>query len=111
MITVIGANEKEFKLNDNSCAILLEPRKYHDSSIIGYNKKEDRFMYDMYQFIEQLSDQGMSSEEAYEWFSFNTLGTYVSNYPIFLDSEDDSIACFSDDYKFIDNDWHKEGQQ
>lgn len=107
MIKVTGSNNKEYLLKDDSKAILLEPREYHDSSIIGYNEKEDRFMYCKQHFMDQLEEQGMTSEEAYEWFYYNTLGTYVSNYPIFLDLEDKTIECFYD-YEFINDDWNWE---
>ena len=104
MITVIGANKKQYSLEDNSNAILLEPRKYHDSCIIGYNLKEDRFLYAKQHFIDNLENQGMTEDEAQEWFNYNTLGTYAKNYPIFLDLEDDSILCFSG-YDYIHSDW------
>jgi len=107
MITIIGSRKKEFKLYEYSSAILMEPREYHDSSILAYNSKEDRFMYCMENFLEQLTTQGMSSEEAYEWFHYNTLGTYVSNYPVFLDSEGNYIeTCSTDEYEYIEDDWN-----
>ena len=104
MVKIIGSNQKEYTLEDNSKAVLLEPRECHDSSIIGYNRKEDRFIYSKQLFLDQLEDQGMTYKEAYEWYCYNTLGTYVSNYPIFFDFEDLSIESFSD-YEFLSEDW------
>lgn len=107
MITVTGLGNEDFKLDEYSSAIILEPREHHDSSIVGYNKKEDRFMYCMQYFIEQLVDYGMTEQEACEWFYHNTLGTYVSNYPVFLDLEDGSISNFSGEYEYIGEDWKR----
>ena len=104
MITVVGANKKQYNLEDDSNAVLLEPREHHDSSIIGYNLKEDRFLYIKQHFIDNLEDQGMTEDEAHEWFNYNTLGTYVENYPIFLDLEDATILCFGE-YRYIHSDW------
>lgn len=44
-------------------------------------------IYDKFKCIQILIDDGMSEEEADEYFSFNTEGAYVGeNTPIFLES-------------------------
>ena len=108
MITVIGANEKRFFLKDGSQAIVLEPRVYHDSAILGYSLEEDRFMYSKQQFLEQLAEQGMTYEEAIEYYHYNTIGTYAKNYPVFLDTEDELIETFDDyEVQYNPSEWIK----
>lgn len=104
MITIIGANRKQYNLEDNSNAILLEPRIYHDSCIIGYNPKEDRFLYVKQHFNDNLENQGMTEDEAHGLFNDIILGTCDENYPFFLDLEDASILCF-DGYDYVHSDW------
>lgn len=59
-----------------------------DGCIIGVGEScgsEPRVVYDVNKVIEQLMNNGMSCEEAGEWFSFNQLGAYMGeNTPIFL---------------------------
>lgn len=85
MIAITGANNKKFFLGDDTNAIVLEPREHHDSAIIGYDANKDIFLYSKQLFLDQLMAQDMTYEEAIEWYHHNTLGTYVKNYPVFLD--------------------------
>ena len=71
----------------NPDAILLEPRSIYDSSIIGYDT-DGRVVYSVNGIVGALSEDGMTADEAIEYFEFNTLGTFSSmnepNKPIFL---------------------------
>ena len=71
-------------LPDNTNAIKLEPASILNKAIVGYEKKYDFLIYDVNILIECFMEQGMTKEEAWEWFNYNTLGTIVSNYPRFI---------------------------
>jgi len=65
--------------------ILLEPERY-DEAILGMCEQTGRVVYDRMLIIEiMMRDDGMDRDEAEEFFSFNTLGTQVEGYPIFVD--------------------------
>lgn len=67
-------------------AVLLDG---FDEAIIGISEEfgnEPRIIYDKSKMLEILENQGMTLEEAIEYYDFNILGLYVSNQnPIFLD--------------------------
>lgn len=71
----------------NPDAILLEPRSIYDSAIIGYDT-DGRVVYSVNGIVGALSEDGMTADEAIEYFEFNTLGTFSGmnepNKPIFL---------------------------
>lgn len=72
---------------DEEGVILLDPREIFDEALIGLTEGHGgtRAVYDSEKCIEQLmSGDGMSYEDASEFFSFNTLGTYVEGYPVFV---------------------------
>jgi len=61
-----------------------------ENAFIGLTRSfglEDRACYSINKIIEILTERdGMSKDEAYEFFEFNILGAYVSeNMPIFLE--------------------------
>jgi len=58
-----------------------------EGAFLGIGRQFNTFMavYDYYKCIEILMEDGMSEEEAVEYFEFNTVGAYVgANTPIFL---------------------------
>lgn len=67
-------------------AVLLDG---FDEAIIGISEEfgnEPRIIYNKSKMLEILTYQGMTWEEAVEYYDFNILGLYVSNQnPIFLD--------------------------
>jgi len=71
----------------NPNAILLEPQHIYNSAIIGYDT-EGRITYSIDGIMDALKKEGMNWDEAYEYFEFNTLGTFQSmnepNKPIFI---------------------------
>ena len=72
-----------FKLPDNTNAIKLEPSSL-DVAVIGYNEKKDVLIYHANILIDCFMHQGMTEDEAWEWFNYNTLGAITSNYPSFV---------------------------
>ena len=80
MITING-----IEFPNNSQAIILEPRECHSPAIIGYDCERDVAIYSERLFIMSLiTCQGFTYEESIEWYSYNTLGTHMSNYPVFI---------------------------
>jgi hypothetical protein len=72
----------------NPSAILLEPRKQFDHAVHGYSL-EGRVIYSYNEIIESfVVDDGMTNEEAMEYFDFNVRGTFEGmsdpNRPIFM---------------------------
>lgn len=77
------------ELNDD--AIILEPQSTFNRAIIGYDTN-GVLVYSTNRIIEALSKvDGMTTEEAIEFFEFNTLGTFHGmdnpNKPIFVYDE------------------------
>jgi hypothetical protein len=64
--------------------VILEPEAL-DEAIIGTCEQTGRVVYDRMLIIEVFMRDGMNREEAEEYFEFNTLGTIVEGYPIFVD--------------------------
>lgn len=68
--------------------ILLDPREIFDDALIGLTEGHGgtRAVYDSAKCVQQLMTgaDGMSYEEAEEFFSFNTLGAYIEGYPVFV---------------------------
>lgn len=59
-----------------------------DEAIIGISEEfgsEQRIVYDKSKVLEILTQQGMTEEEAIEYYEYNILGAYISDQnPIFL---------------------------
>tara|TARA_Y100000592_G_scaffold26415_1_gene41805 strand:- start:158 stop:421 length:264 start_codon:yes stop_codon:yes gene_type:complete len=72
-----------FKLPENTRAVKLEPSPSLDKAIIEYDKENDVLVYDVEVLIECFVENGMSHEEAWDWFNYNTLNTNVQGYPKF----------------------------
>jgi hypothetical protein len=71
--------------------ILLEP-EYFDKAIMGVITlvgMPHAVCYDRQTVIELLMDrEGMTDEEAIEWFEYNTSGCYVGKHtPVFLETQ------------------------
>lgn len=69
-------------------AALLEPRSDFDKAIIGTVEqfgKPESVVYNKRFVLEILGDQGMTDDEALEFFEFNVLGACIGEQmPVFL---------------------------
>lgn len=69
-------------------AALLEPRSEFDSALIGFGEQfgsSNFAIYDTEKVIGVLKKQGMTVEEALEFFEFNILGSCMGEQmPVFL---------------------------
>ena len=75
----------------NEDAIVLEPQSTFNRAIVA-SDTDGRLVYSVTKIIRALIDEdGMTEEEALEWFEFNTLGTFRGmkdhNKPIFIYDE------------------------
>ena len=75
------------KLPQDTKAIRLEPAEQLDTAVFSYSPERDILVYFTPTLISCFMEQGMTEEEAWEWFHYNTLGTSVANYPVFIDSD------------------------
>lgn len=66
--------EIEEHYNDDGAVLFADG---HDDAIIGIDAKDLRVVYDVEKIIERLESDGMTREEAEEFFEFNILGAYV----------------------------------
>lgn len=60
--------------------VVWEPREDLNCAIVGIGRRcgqDDVLVYDRRKLIQAFMDQGMTSEEASEWISFNIEGAYV----------------------------------
>lgn len=61
-----------------------------DDCIIGLCSgpgQPDVIAYDLNMMIGKLMDDGMSQEEAWEWYNFNILGSYLGEgMPVYIDT-------------------------
>ena len=74
----------------NSQAIILEPRDCHSPAIIAYDCDKDVAIYSERLFLMSLMMcQGHSYHQAIEWYTYNTLGVSMKNYPIFITEDGD----------------------
>lgn len=73
-----------FKLPEDTNALKLEPSPSLDKAIVEYDKENDVLIYEVEKLIECFVEQGMTEEEAWDWFNYNTLGTYAKGYPKFI---------------------------
>ena len=82
--------QKEIKImeleNLDPEAMLMEPREYYDPCIIGMTYDGSKVIYDTLSVLKSLmKDQGMTDEEALDWFEYNMLGSYMGEgTPIFM---------------------------
>lgn len=69
--------------------VLLDPVEKYDHCILGLASRigmEDCVAYDRSKVIAELMNDGMSEEDAEDFFSFNIAGAYVGlRTPIFID--------------------------
>lgn len=69
--------------------VLLDPAESYDKCIIGIASRigmDDCVAYDRSKVIVELMNDGMSEEEALEFFDFNMAGAYVgTRTPIFIE--------------------------
>ena len=77
-------------LPNGTGAIKLEPSSLLDKAVVKYDKEKDILVYSAEMLIECFQEDGMTEEEARDWFSYNTLrtGDYVKQYPEFIYEED-----------------------
>ncbi len=77
-------------LPDGTGAIKLEPSTLLDKAVVRYDKEKDILYYSVEVLLECFQEQGMTEEEARDWFSYNTLrtGDYVKQYPEFIYEEE-----------------------
>ena len=68
--------------------MFLNPPEQFDDCIIGVATRcgmDNVVVYDQGKVIKALIEDGMSEEDAQEWYEFNILGSYVGeNTPMFL---------------------------
>ena len=81
-------------LADTECeAMRLEPRAFYDAHIVGVAYRFNAgpiLAYDLPGILRGHVAEGMTAEEAEEFFSFNTLGAWVGDgTPVFLNSAPD----------------------
>ena len=76
--------------------MFLEPRQFFDPAIVGVVERINltAFCYDTQQILDILqqegAEDGMTQEEAIEYFEFNIRGSYVGEHsPVFLDRKVD----------------------
>ena len=84
---MILINEIELPLETQ--AIRLEPSEDLDKAVYSYSEEDDILTYHIPTLLDCFIAQGMTWEEAWDWFNYNTLGTYAPNYPNFLDEDGD----------------------
>jgi hypothetical protein len=69
--------------------VLLDPPEAYDKCILGIASRigqDDCVAYDREKVIKELMSQGMSEEDAEDFFSFNIAGSFVgTRTPIFID--------------------------
>ena len=78
---------------EHSEAIILEPRECHSPAIIDYDKERDVAIYSERLYLMSLVVcQGFSFEEAIDWYYYNTLGTVLQNYPVFITEDGEEAS-------------------
>lgn len=56
-----------------------------DSAVVGIDANELRLIYSVQLIIKKLVKQGLSEDDAHEWFAYNILGAYMGpKTPIYL---------------------------
>lgn len=62
--------------------ILFDPPAHFDAAIVGVvvgNGQEPAVLYDEQKVLAAMVADGMSEEDAQEWFEFNTIGSWVGD--------------------------------
>ena len=78
---------------ENSNAIILEPRDCHSPAIIRYDDERDIAIYSERLFLMSLMTcHEFTYTQAIEWYSYNTLGTKIDHYPVFIDEDGEEIS-------------------
>jgi hypothetical protein len=76
----------DYELNDSEINYLKADG--FDDCFVGVGQSfglQDRLIYDKNKMLEKMKKDGMTEEEAWEYFEYNILGAYISdNMPIFL---------------------------
>jgi len=74
------------KIPEDTNSIKLEPSPSLDKAVVAYDIDKDVLIYQIETLIECYVEGGMTEEEAWDWFSYNTVrtGPYVENYPNFI---------------------------
>lgn len=74
------------KIPEETNSIKLEPSPSLDRAVVAYDVDKDILIYQIETLIECYIEEGMTEEEAWDWFTYNTIGTghYVENYPNFI---------------------------
>lgn len=77
------------EIPEDTNSIKLEPSPSLDKAVIAYDADKDILVYDVETLITCFIEGGMTEEEAWDWFSYNTVrtGNYVKNYPRFVYEE------------------------
>ena len=74
-------------VKENPEALLTEPREDFDQAVVSITTKQDGqvvAVYDEVKIIDVLVDQGMTEDEAWEYFYFNIEGAYMGkNTPVY----------------------------
>lgn len=80
----LALDELELALEEAD-AQLLEPREQFDPALLGFLESPNVAVYAAPKVIEILMRaQGMSHEDAREWFDFNIAGSRGEGYPVYL---------------------------
>jgi len=87
---IVGKQLLNMNINEDLLegASLLEPRSEFDAALIGFGEQFGRSnvaIYDTEKVVRVLKKQGMTTEEAIEFFEFNILGSCIGEQmPVFL---------------------------
>ena len=81
--------KREYLSEFEDDVMVLEPSQF-DEAIVGTVQRVDRspvVCYSVDKIVEILMEDGMSQEEAYEYYEYNILGAYIGEgTPMFLAS-------------------------
>ncbi len=82
------------QLSEDETVVFLEPEDY-DLAIVGIARefgRPPRIAYAVPRILAMLKQQGMSDEEAVEYFDFNTAGAYMGEgTPVFIYALDEEL--------------------
>lgn len=74
-------------VKENPEALLMEPREDFDQAVVSITTNQEGqvvAVYDEIKIIDVLMDQGMTEDEAWEYFYFNIEGAYMGkNTPVY----------------------------
>ena len=79
---------KEWIDDEMEEVVVLEPREQFDQAIVGWVERFNQpaiICYDVKKVINSFVENGMTEEDAWEWYSYNTVGAWFGeNTPCFL---------------------------